>query len=68
MDLINRFHLHILKLPTLGAGTIDFSLTNSDAFMVVDVSYIPPLESPGRGPPLSGEFNVQISIAPFKTD
>jgi len=36
--------------------------------MVVDVSFIPPLESPGTGPPLSGEFNVQISIAPFKTD
>jgi len=67
-ELINRFYLNILKLPTQGAGTIDFALTNSSEIMVVDVNFIPPLEIQGSSPPLSGEFNYQISIDPFDTD
>ena len=67
-ELINRFYLHILKLPTQGAGTIDFALTNPSEIMVVDVNFIPPLEIQGSSPPLSGEFNYQISIDPFDTD
>jgi len=66
--LIDRFYLHILTLPTQGAGTIDFALTNSDEFMAVDVSFIPPLEIPSTGPSLSGAFNYQLSIDPFDTD
>ena len=66
--LIDRFYLHILTLPTQGAGTIDFALTSSDEFMAVDVSFIPPLEIPSTGSPLSGAFNYQLSIDPFDTD
>jgi hypothetical protein len=66
--LIDRFYLHIITLPSQGAGTIDFALTNSDEFMAVDVSFIPPLEIAGSSPPLSGAFNYQLSIAPFDSD
>lgn len=67
-ELIDRFYLHIITLPTQGAGTIDFSLTNSDEIMAVDVSFIPPLEKLGATAPLSGAFNYQLSIAPFDSD
>lgn len=68
LDLINRFHLHILTVPTQGAGTIDFAITNTEEFMVVNVNFMPPLESSGTGPPLSGAFNYQLSIDPLDTD
>lgn len=68
LNLLNRFYLSILKLPTQGAGTIDFAITNSEEFMMVDVSFMPPLESSGTGSPLSGAFDYQISIDPFDTD
>ena len=41
--LIDRFYLRIITLPTQGAGTIDFTLTNSDEIIAVDVKFIPPL-------------------------
>jgi hypothetical protein len=66
--LIDRFYLRIITLPTQGAGTIDFALTNTDEFMAVDVSFIPRLESTSTGPPLGGAFNYQLSIDPFDTD
>jgi len=73
--LIDRFYLRIITLPTQGAGTIDFTLTNSEEIMAVDVKFIPPLEragssSPlsGSSSPLSGAFNYQLSISPFDTD
>lgn len=71
-ELLNRFYLHILKLPTQGAGEINFTLLNPEenpeGIVGVDVSFIPPLEIQGSSPPLSGEFNYQISISPFDTD
>jgi hypothetical protein len=66
--LIDRFYLHIITLPTQGAGTIDFALTHTDEIMAVDVNFIPPLERAGSSSPLSGEFNYQLSISPFDTD
>jgi len=67
-ELIDRFYLRIITLPTQGAGTIDFALSNSDEIMAVDVKFIPPLESAGSSSPLSGVFNYQLSISPFDTD
>jgi len=67
-ELIDRFYLRIITLPTQGAGTIDFALSNSDEIMAVDVKFIPPLESAGASAPLSGAFNYQLSISPFDTD
>jgi len=67
-ELIDRFYLHNITVPTQGAGTIYFSLTHTDEIMAVDVSFIPPLESPGTGPLLSGAFNYQLSISPFDSD
>jgi len=66
--LIDRFYLRFTTLPTQGAGTIDFTLTNSDEIMAVDVKFIPPLERAGSSSPLSGAFNYQLSISPFDTD
>ncbi|MEI6111742.1 MAG: hypothetical protein WCP63_08735 [Cyanobium sp. ELA712] len=66
--LIDRFYLHIITLPTQGAGTIDFALTHTDEIMAVDVNFIPPLERAGSSSPLSGEFNYQLSISPFDSD
>jgi len=67
-ELIDRFYLRLITVPTQGAGTIDFALTNSEEIIAVDVSFIPPLESAGSSPPLSGAFNYQLSIAPFDSD
>ena len=67
-ELIDRFYLRIITLPSQGAGTIDFALSNSDEIMAVDVKFIPPLESAGSSSPLSGEFNYQLSISPFDSD
>jgi hypothetical protein len=66
--LIDRFYLRFITLPTQGAGTIDFALTNSEEIMAVDVNFIPPLERVGSSSPLSGAFNYQLSISPFDTD
>jgi hypothetical protein len=66
--LIDRFYLHIITLPTQGAGTIDFTLTNSEEIMAVDVKFIPPLARAGSSSPLSGDFNYQLSISPFDSD
>jgi len=67
-ELIDRFYLRIITLPSQGAGTIDFALSNSDEIMAVDVKFIPPLESAGSSSPISGEFNYQLSISPFDSD
>ena len=66
--LIDRFYLRIITVPTQGAGTIDFALTNTDEIMAVDVKFIPPLERAGSSSPLSGAFNYQLSISPFDSD
>jgi hypothetical protein len=69
--LIDRFYLRIITLPTQGAGTIDFTLTNSDEIIAVDVKFIPPLPPlarAGSSSPLSGAFNYQLSISPFDSD
>jgi hypothetical protein len=66
--LIDRFYLRIITLPTQGAGTIDFTLTNTEEIIAVDVKFIPPLARAGSSSPLSGEFNYQLSISPFDTD
>ena len=67
-ELIDRFYLRIITVPSQGAGTIDFALSNSDEIMAVDVKFIPPLESAGSSSPLSGAFNYQLSISPFDSD
>jgi hypothetical protein len=62
--LVTRFYLPMITLPTQGAVTSNFALTNSDECMAVEGSFIPPPERAGSSPPLSGAFNDQLSIAP----
>ena len=40
----------MITLPTQGAVTSNFALTNSDEYMAVDGSFIPPPERAGSSP------------------
>jgi hypothetical protein len=57
----------------VGSGTIGFSLYGEssqypDDILQVDISFLPTLQVSGSATPISGQFNYQLSIAPFDTD
>jgi len=69
LDLIGRFHLQLITLPTEGAGTIDLLLLDSpDELVGVEVRFDPPLEVPGSAPALRGRFDYRLAIAANDTD
>jgi hypothetical protein len=72
-DLFGHFNLLFSTLPTVGSGTIGFHIKERptefpDDFLQVDVNFLPTLQVQGSTPPISGQFNYQLSIAPFDTD